>query len=72
MWRFLTGVKPPPQKKAKLNETDARYEKEERKREPQKTWKDKRPKTSLIISITILNKLRVKCQFSSSLADFVL
>ena len=22
MWRFLTGVKPPPQKKAKLSETD--------------------------------------------------
>ena len=31
MWRFLTGVKPPPQKKAKLNETDARYEKEKRR-----------------------------------------
>ena len=43
MWRFLTGVKPPPQKKAKLSKTDARYEKEKRKREPQKTWKDKRP-----------------------------
>ena len=43
MWRFLTGVKPPPQKKAKLSETDARYEKEKRKQEPQKTWKDKRP-----------------------------
>ena len=43
MWRFLTGVKPPPQQKAKLSETDARYEKEKRKREPQKTWKDKRP-----------------------------
>ena len=40
---FFTGVKPPPQKKAKLSETDARYEKEKRKREPQKTWKDKRP-----------------------------
>ena len=39
----LTSVKPPPQKKAKLSETDARYEKEKRKREPQKTWKDKRP-----------------------------
>ena len=39
---LLTGVKPPPQKKAKLSETDARYEKEKRKREPQKTWKDKR------------------------------
>ena len=37
---FFTGVKPPPQKKAKLSETDARYEKEKRKREPQKTWKD--------------------------------
>ena len=23
MWRFLTGVKPPPQKKAKLSETAA-------------------------------------------------
>ena len=22
MWRFLTGVKPPPQRKAKLSETD--------------------------------------------------
>ena len=43
MWRFFTGVKPPPQKKVKLRETDARYEKEKRKREPQKTWKDKRP-----------------------------
>ena len=43
MWRFFTGVKPPPQKKAKLSETDAHYEKEKRKREPQKTWKDKRP-----------------------------
>ena len=32
MWRFLTGVKPPPQKKAKLSETDAWYEKEKRKR----------------------------------------
>ena len=47
MWPFLTGVKPlsfepPPQKKAKLSETDARYEKEKRKRELQKTWKDKR------------------------------
>ena len=41
MWRFLTGVKSPPQKKAKLSETDARYEKEKRKQEPQKTWKDK-------------------------------
>ena len=40
---ILTGVKPPPQKKAKLSETDERYEKEKRKREPQKTWKDKRP-----------------------------
>lgn len=30
MWHFLTGVKPPPQKKAKLSETDARYEKEKR------------------------------------------
>ena len=28
MWRFLTGVKPPPQKKAKLSKTDARYENE--------------------------------------------
>ena len=43
MWRFLTGVKPPPQKKAKLSETDARYKKEKRKQELQKTWKDKRP-----------------------------
>ena len=34
IWRFLTGVKPPPQKKAKLSKTDARYEKEKRKREP--------------------------------------
>ena len=34
MWRFLTGVKPPPQKEAKLSETDAWYEKEKRKREP--------------------------------------
>ena len=42
MWRFLTGVKPPPQKKAKLSETDARYKKEKTKREPQQTWKDKR------------------------------
>ena len=42
MWRFLTGVMPPPQKKAKLSKTDARYEKEKRKREPQRTWKDKR------------------------------
>ena len=31
MWRFLTGVKPPPRKKAKLSETDARYEKEKRR-----------------------------------------
>ena len=31
MWRFLTGVKPPPQKKAKLNEADAQYEKEKRR-----------------------------------------
>ena len=37
---FLTGVKPPPQKK--LSEVYARYKKENRKREPQKTWKDKR------------------------------
>ena len=36
MWRFLTGVKPPPRKKAKLSEMDARSEKENRKREPQK------------------------------------
>ena len=43
MWRFLTGVKPPPEKKAKLSETDARYQKEKRKREPQKIWKDKQP-----------------------------
>ena len=43
MWRFLTGVKPPPQKKAKLSETDARCEKEKRKRELQQIWKDKRP-----------------------------
>ena len=34
MWRFLTGLKPPPQKKAKLSETDVRYEKEKRKQEP--------------------------------------
>ena len=40
---FFTGVKPPPQKKAKLSETDARYEKEKRKREPQKTSKDLLP-----------------------------
>ena len=33
MWHFLTGLKPPSQKKAKLSETDARYEKEKRKRE---------------------------------------
>ena len=39
---FLTGIKPPPQKKAKLSETDARCKKEKRKRELQKTWKDKR------------------------------
>ena len=45
MWHFFTGVKPPPQKKAKLSETDARYEEEKRKQEPErtKTWKDKRP-----------------------------
>ena len=43
MWCFLTGVKPPPQKKTKLSEVGACYEKEKRKREPQKTWKDKRP-----------------------------
>ena len=35
MWHFLTGVKPSPQKKAKLSETNAR--------EAQKTWKDKQP-----------------------------
>ena len=34
MWRFLTGLKLPPQQKAKLSETDARYEKEKRKQEP--------------------------------------
>ena len=43
MWRFLTSVMPPPQKKAKLSKTDARYEKEKRKPEPQQTWKDKQP-----------------------------
>ena len=43
MWRFLDGVKPPAQKKIKLSESDARYEKEKRKREPQQTWKNKRP-----------------------------
>ena len=44
IWRFFfTGVKPPSQKKVKLSETDARYVKEKRKGEPQKTWKDKRP-----------------------------
>ena len=26
----MTGVKPPPQKKAKLSETDVRYEKEKK------------------------------------------
>ena len=31
MWHFLTGVKPPFQKKAKWSETDARYEKETEK-----------------------------------------
>ena len=31
MWHFLTGVKPPPQKKAKLSKTDAGYEKEKRR-----------------------------------------
>ena len=36
MWRFLTGVKQPPLKKAKLSEMDAHYEKEKRKQEPQK------------------------------------
>ena len=40
---FFTGVKPPPQKKAKLSKTDVRYEKEKRKRELQKTWREKRP-----------------------------
>ena len=75
MWRFLTGVKPPPRKKAKLSETDARSEKENRKREPQKTWKDKRPwlqftpEGTMICSYCIdakipeiRNKLREKCQ----------
>ena len=33
MWRFLTGVRLPPQKTAKLSETDARYEKEKKKNE---------------------------------------
>ena len=85
MWRFLTGVKPPPRKKAKLSETDARSEKENRKREPQKTWKDKRPWLQFTPDGTMIcsycvdakipemrNKLRVKCQFSSSHAEFVL
>ena len=40
---FDWSVKPPPQKKAKLSETDARYEKGKRKREPQRTRSDKRP-----------------------------
>ena len=31
MWRFLTNVQPPTQKKAKLSETDAHYEKEKKK-----------------------------------------
>ena len=39
MWCYLTGVKPPPQKKAKLSETDAHYEEEKRKRELQKHGK---------------------------------
>ena len=43
MWCFLTGVKPPPRKKANLSEMNARYEKEKRKQEQQKTWKDKQP-----------------------------
>ena len=41
MWHFLTALKLPPQKKAELSETDACYEKDKRKREPQSTWKDK-------------------------------
>ena len=43
IWHFLTGVKPPHQKKAKLSKTDAWYKKEKRKQEPQQTWKDKQP-----------------------------
>ena len=31
MWLFLTAVKPLPQKKAKLSEADAGYEKEKRR-----------------------------------------
>ena len=30
MWRFLTGVKPPPQKKTKLSEMDARDKKKKK------------------------------------------
>ena len=32
IWCFLTGVKPPSQKKAKLSKTDAHYEKEKKMR----------------------------------------
>ena len=45
MWRFVTGSKPPPDKKAKLSGSAANsnYEKEKRKRKPQESWKVNRP-----------------------------
>ena len=71
MCRFLTGVKPPPQKKAKLSETDARYEKEKRKREPQKTWKDKRPWLQFTPDGTMICSYCVDAKIPETKPEFV-
>ena len=71
MWCFLTGVKPPPQKKAKLSEADAHYEKEKRKREPQKTWKDKRPWLQFTPDGTMICSYCVDAKIPETKTEFV-
>ena len=71
MWRFLTGVKPRPQKKAYLSEMDARYKKEKRKREPQKTWKDKRPWLQFTPDGTMICSYCVAAKIPETKTEFV-
>ena len=70
MWHFLTGVKP-PQKKAKLSETDARYEKEKRKRALQKTWKDKCPWLQFTPDGTMICSYCIDAKIPETKTEFV-
>ena len=71
MWRFLTGIQAPPQKKAKLSETDARYKKEKRKRKPQKTWKDNRPWLQFTPDGTMICSYCVDAKIPETKTEFV-